>query len=193
MYAPTACAELELCDESDRSLIDRTLRGEHSAFEELVLRYQDRLFINMLRLCRSRDVAEEIVQDAFVQAYVKLDTFRHQAAFFSWLFRIAFNKFLCMKRKKRITLSLEDLTDMHSQPVDPTDSAEQRISRNEDRARVAHALQRLEPNSRSILQLREMDGMSYEEISQELNIKMGTVRSRLSRARSKLHHELVHD
>lgn len=192
--AESSSVRLDLRGQSDRGLIELTLDGRHEAFEALMGRHRGRLYANMLRLSRSSDIAEEIVQDAFAQAYFKLDSFRHQSAFFSWLFRIAFNKYLGLRRKRRPTLSLEELQQSHqSQPIDPADSAESEITRLEDRGRVTAALHRLDPETRAILLLREIRGLSYDQIGRELNLKMGTVRSRLSRARSKLYGELRRD
>lgn len=175
----------------DSALIDSTLSGDHDAYAQLMSRYQDRLFAAMLRLSESAELAEEIVHSAFVQAYLKLDTFRRHAAFSTWLFRIAYNKLLSLKRANRATSSLPHFDDGRKKElVDPGDSPERTCIRAEEVENLRAALAKLDPQSKAILVLRELKGLSYEEISDALNMKLGTVRSRLSRARCKLLHEL---
>ncbi len=191
MLAETKCAPADLSLAMDSVLIDLTLKGNHDAYAQLVSRYQDRLFASMLRIAQSAELAEEIVHLAFVQAYLKLDTFRRHSAFSTWLFRIAFNKMLSMKRATRATTSPPRFEDgRERESVDPGDSPERECIRAEERQSLHDALARLDTNSRTILVLRELNEMSYEEISEVLKIKLGTVRSKLSRARCKLLHEL---
>ena len=103
----------------DAQLIGRTLAGEPAAFGELVLRYQDRLYNSLLRVLGSAEDARDAVQDAFVQAFVKLDTFRGSSAFYTWLYRIAFNTAMSHARRQRPTRSLdEERTDRGREPVD---------------------------------------------------------------------------
>jgi RNA polymerase sigma-70 factor (ECF subfamily) len=183
-------ASIDHSTATEKTLIAEALSGDNAAFSELVSRNQNRLYAAMLRVAHSADMAEEIVQDTFVQAYLKLHTFRQTAAFSSWLYRIAFNKFLSMKRTRN-TASLDGMAennDLHI--VDPCDSAERACERFETRQQVTDALARLDNKSRSILVLREMNGLSYQEIGDVLRLKPGTVRSQLSRARSKLVREL---
>ena len=176
---------------SDSMLVDFSLAGDHQAFERLVIRHRERLYHAMLRVAKSAELAEELVQDSFVQAYVKLSTFKRKAAFSSWLFRIAFNKYLGMQRSRVLPTSLDTLEEgSHYQPIDHRDSPEQLAVRFEDRQRVIRALDRLQPKVRRILELREMQGLTYDEIGQVLKLKPGTVRSQLSRARGRLHQEL---
>lgn len=176
----------------DDQLIELTLRGSHRAFESLFARHKKQLYHSMLRVTKSADLSEELVQDSFVQAFVKLGSFKREAAFSSWIFRIALNKYLGMQRTRRASQSLDALEDnSHFEPIDPQDSPEQSCARSEDRDRVRNALDRLNPEVRRILWLREMKGLTYDEIGEELRLKPGTVRSQLSRARWKLHRELL--
>lgn len=187
--SPYPCADLSVV--SDSVLVDSTLRGNHAAYAQLVSRYQDRLHGSLMAVVQSADLAEELVHAAFVQAYLKLDTFRRQANFSTWLYRIAYNKFLSMKRAKRNTTSLRSWESSRQiEPIDPSDSPEQLCLRFEEISAVHDALARLDSRSRAILVLRELNELSYEEISEVLKMKLGTVRSQLSRARSKLHQEL---
>lgn len=191
MLADLNCEPVDLSAATDSALIDSTLGGDHAAFAQLVSRYQDRLYASMLSIVQSAELAEEIVQAAFVQAYLKLASFRRQSAFATWIFRIAYNKFLSMKRAARSTTSLDRLQDgRNNESVDPSDSPEEQCMRAEEVQTLRAALARLDTQSRTILVLREFNDLSYEEISEVLKIKLGTVRSKLSRARCKLHHEL---
>lgn len=176
---------------SESTLIAHALWGNNDAFTQLVNRNRDRLYSHMLRITRSHDLAEEIVQYAFVQAFLKLHTFRQQAAFSTWLFQIAYFQSISLNRKKVVTTSLNVLTEnSHWQPIDPGGSAETMCLRSEERQKVTDALARLDAKSRDILVLRELQGLTYEEIGTQLELRPGTVRSQLSRARAKLLQEL---
>lgn len=184
-----AFPDYSACPES--TLVAQARAGEHDAFTELMNRNRARLYTIMLRASHSSDLAEEIVQDTFVQAFIKLHTFRSQSAFSTWIYRIAFNKHSTLKRRHRATRSLEGLCEGGGQdPVDPHISAENLCLRAEAKLQVTRALARLDAQTRRILILREMQGLSYDEISQVMRIKLGTVRSRLSRARARLAQEL---
>jgi RNA polymerase sigma-70 factor, ECF subfamily len=173
---------------SEDELIQQALSGSGDAYGLLVERYQDRLFNAMLHIVGSADEAEDIVQDSFVQAYVKLDTFRGQSRFFTWLYRIAFNNALSRRRKRRVDASIEQGREATGgDPVDRHEAPEEPLLRQERVATVTAALQRLSEEHRAILVLREMQDLPYEEIAEILSINIGTVRSRLSRARNQLH------
>lgn len=142
----------------------------------------------MLHVVGSPDEAEDIVQDSFVQAYVKLDTFRRDSRFFTWLYRIAFNNALSRRRKRRGDASIEQNRELSgTEPEDRHESPEEPLMREERIAMLNSAMQRLSEEHRTILVLREMQDMAYEDIAEILSINIGTVRSRLSRARNQLH------
>jgi RNA polymerase sigma-70 factor (ECF subfamily) len=171
---------------SDDVLIDRTLAGQTEAFGELVLRYQDRLYSALTYASGDADEAREITQDAFVQALVKLDTFQRSAAFYTWLFRIAFNLRIGRKRRQRRHRIWEEQQTAsgaagrpHRGPEEPLESAE-RVQC------VRAAIDALADDHREVVLLREMEGCAYEEISRILDVPVGTVRSRLHRARAAL-------
>lgn len=168
----------------DASLIAATLAGDSAAFGDLVRTYQDRLFNSLLRLFGSADDAADIVQDAFVQAYVKLDSFRGNSAFYTWLYRIAFNLAMSKRRRDHREASLDQMKlILGSEPVDGQPDVDSAMLQNE-RANLVHsALAELSFEHRQILVLREIDGCSYEEIAEILSLPVGTVRSRLFRAR----------
>jgi RNA polymerase sigma-70 factor (ECF subfamily) len=177
---------------ADAQLIGRTLAGEPAAFGELVLRYQDRLYNSLVRVLGSAEDARDAVQDAFVQAFVKLDTFRGASAFYTWLYRIAFNTAMSHARRQRPTRSLdEERTDRGREPVDMQPTPAARLDMSERAVQVQQALAELCAEHREVIVLREMDGCKYEEIAEMLELPVGTVRSRLFRARLELRDRLA--
>jgi RNA polymerase sigma-70 factor (ECF subfamily) len=176
----------------DAPLIAATLAGDSAAFGQLVGLYQDRLYNSLLRVVGSAEDAGDIVQDAFVQAYVKLDTFRGSSAFYTWLYRIAFNLAMSHARRGRKTTSLDDMkSSMGSEAVDGQPPPEASMEQREQVEMVHAALAELSTEYRTILVLREIDGCRYEEIAKILDMPVGTVRSRLFRARLALREELA--
>src|SRR5262245_19856549 len=182
--------ELGLND--DAPLIAATLAGDTAAFGRLVGTYQDRLYNSLLRVLGSAEDAADIVQDAFVQAYTKLDTFRGTSAFYTWLYRIAFNLAMSHARRERKTTSLDGLKSLvGEEPMDGQPTAEAGVLEQE-RAELVHAaLAELTLDYRQILVLREIDGCRYDEIAEILDLPVGTVRSRLFRARLQLRDQLA--
>ena len=176
----------------DAQLIGRTLAGEPAAFGELVVRYQDRLYNSLVRVLGSAEDARDAVQDAFVQAFVKLDTFRGSSAFYTWLYRIAFNTAMSHARRQRPTRSLDDQrTELGREPVDGQPAPDARLDMSERATQVHRALAELSAENREVIVLREMDGCKYEEIAEILEVPVGTVRSRLFRARLELRDRLA--
>jgi RNA polymerase sigma-70 factor (ECF subfamily) len=166
----------------EEELIQSALAGNNGSFEVLVVRYQDRLYTAMISVVGNADEAEDVVQEAFIQAYLKLDTFQQNSRFFTWLYRIAFNFALAKRRRKKGNVSLDESREtVGLEPEFHGDAPEVRMSRSEDIALVHRAL---------ALLLREMEDMAYEEIAEVLSISIGTVRSRLNRARLALKTQL---
>lgn len=175
----------------DAQLIDDALEGNSEAFGQLVLKHQDRLYNTIVHVVGCRDEAEDVVQDAFVQAFVKLDTFRRNSAFYTWLYRIAFNTAISRRRRKRVTMSIEQSREATGdEPLDTDDGPSDRLLRQERVGQVQKAMSVLSDEHRAILVLREMEGCCYETISEILDLPIGTVRSRLHRARLQLRDEL---
>ena len=171
----------------DSQLIAAARQGDRTAFEALVRRYQDRLYAAMVQVTGSAEEAEDVVQDAFVRAFLKLDTFQNNSQFFTWLYRIAFNSALSRIRRRKGTTSLDQAREtVGDEPVDNFGAPDHRMLQDEQVAMVRMALQKLSDDHRTILVLREMDECAYEEIAEILQISIGTVRSRLNRARTQL-------
>jgi RNA polymerase sigma-70 factor (ECF subfamily) len=181
----------------DRRSIDACRAGRPGEFNELVRRYQDRLYHSVLRVVVNPEDAADVVQDAFVNAFQSLASFKGDSEFFTWLFRIAFNAAINQKRRTRSTVSLDSGRDGDAIPH-PADDAEgarphERIERTEDEARLHAALNRLSPDHRTAIILKDLDGMKYEDMAEVLGVAIGTVRSRLSRARLELREILETD
>ena len=171
----------------DARLIERTLAGDPSAFGCLVQKYQDRLYNALVQIAGgaagAREDARDVAQDAFVQAFVKLETFRGSSQFYTWLYRIAFNLHVSRKRRQRPSVSIdrsrEACGDEPSEDLPPAGDLEQQ----ERAVQVREALALLSEEHRTILVLREIDDLDYEAIAEAMDIPIGTVRSRLHRAR----------
>jgi len=175
---------------SDSKLISQTIAGEVEAFGALVDRYQPRLFNAMVHFLRDKTEAEDVVQDAFVLAMTKLDSFKGNSQFYTWLYRIAHNVAISKLRKKRPTMSLDYGTKDNPSPgfgiPDDGEQPGDRLEKEEQIQTLMSAMERLSDEHRSILILREMEGMDYEAIAGVLQLPVGTVRSRLHRARATL-------
>ena len=178
-----------MSDEAE--LIGEALGGDSSAFGEIVRRHQDRLYNAIVHFIGDRTEAEDIVQEAFLQAYLKLETFQGNSAFYTWLYRIAFNTAVSRRRRKRTETSVELIREQSGhEPEDTGDSPDSQLDRSEQAAQLYSALDRLSDEHRVILVLREIDGCDYEAIAEVLEINVGTVRSRLHRARTQLREKL---
>ena len=181
---------------TDAELIADSLRGQTEAFGQLVVRFQNRLFHSLVSMLGSPEDARDVAQDTFVQAFQKLYTFRGQSAFYSWLFRIALNTAASNRRKKqRVLVSIEaareqsglEIPDMH-----PDSRPSSGLETSERQAAVRTALGELTEEFRTVLVLKEIDGLRYEEIAEIVDCPIGTVRSRIHRARQELRSKLTH-
>ena len=175
--------------DDDRRLIADCLGGRRDAFGELVSRYQARLYNAAVRLVNSPEDAADVVQDAFLSAYQALHTFKGDAEFFTWLYRIAFNTAISLKRKRRPSVSLDAHT--RETGLDPDDPSEYvkpstALERTEDEQRLQYAIAKLSAEHRDVLLLKDIEGFKYEEIAEVLGVPIGTIRSRLHRARLEL-------
>jgi RNA polymerase sigma-70 factor (ECF subfamily) len=178
----------------EKQLIRECLAGRTEAFGELVIRYQDRLYNALTGIMGSPEDARDVAQDAFVQAFQKLKTFRGQSAFYSWLFRIALNAAASQKRRtRRKSASIDATRDQSANdPPDrrPDAAPSHALEANERRAAVQSALAQLPAEFRVPLVLKEIDGLKYHEIAVIVGCPVGTVRSRIHRARSELRQRL---
>ena len=178
----------------DQELIADCLAGQTQAFGDLVLRYQNRLFNTLTAVLGSADDARDVTQDAFVNAFQKLHTFRGRSAFYSWLFRIALNSAASQKRKtNRTVVSIDSNRELTGdEPADQHSDSRpgHALETQERQATVRTALGQLAEEFRTALILKEIENLSYEEIAEIVGCPIGTVRSRIHRARSELRERL---
>ena len=186
----------------DRVLVDRFRNGDQAAFDEMVTRYWDRIFSMVHQLLRNQQDAEEVTQDAFIRAHRGLVNFRGESAFSTWLYQIATNLarnryWYFFRRRRHATFSLDGtFSDRHPATFSDlvaTDAAgpARAAVANEFSELVTVCMERLGAKSREILILRNSLNHSYGEIARELGLSVGTVKSRIARAREKLRELLV--
>lgn len=184
-------------DLDDEMLVRQCQYGDLEAMDRLIVKYQDRVYNTILKICSNRDDAAELTQDTFVKVLESIGTFRGQSSFYTWLFRVAVNVTLnhCRRRQKLSSVSLDatnENLDKQRGPLaailadaglnDPATIAQQK----ELIERVIESISRLPEEYRVILILRDIEQMSYADIADVLRIEYGTVKSRLSRARTAL-------
>ncbi len=174
----------------DDECVTRAQRGEGKAFSELVGRYQNRIYRFLVRLTRSEDDALDLTQETFLRAYQGLARWRPDARFSTWLFQIARNLAFDLMRRNR-HIEFVPLADDDTAPS-PGPGPEADFEIAQRLRMVDEALARLPVEHREILLLREIEEMSYEEISAVLNLNSGTVKSRLARARAALLERVPH-
>jgi RNA polymerase sigma-70 factor (ECF subfamily) len=182
----------------DAVLIEKCRGGDSAALEQLILKYQNRIYNTILKICVNPDDAAELTQDAFVKIIESLDTFKGKSSFYTWAFRIAVNLTLnyCQRNARLVARSLEadnssagaetrqTLKDFLSDDSSPDPA---NVAQNKELCEIAvKSLMRLDEPQRAVVVLRDIEGMSYGQIAQVLDIELGTVRSRLSRARNRL-------
>jgi RNA polymerase sigma-70 factor (ECF subfamily) len=175
--------------DDDQGLIDACRRGQTEAFGMLVRRYQDRLYPTVLRLTGSADDAHDLLQETFLRAYQKLGLFHGGSSFYTWVYRIAVNLALSDRRRRKTARPAVDVSTRET--FDPPDDPSQTdpalpLERAERDARIQNALSALAADHRAVVVLKDLDGLRYEEIAEMLGIPVGTVRSRLHRARNEL-------
>ncbi|MCH9004375.1 MAG: RNA polymerase sigma factor RpoE [Proteobacteria bacterium] len=174
---------------SDQKLVKRVQKGDKGAFDLLVLKYQHKIVNLIMRYVRDPELALDIAQEAFIKAYRALPRFRGDSAFYTWMYRIAVNtakNYLAAQRRRPadVELDLQDPEqyDLHAK-LRETDTPEGITLSNELRETVERAIAALPEDLRTAIILRELEGMSYEEIAQTMECPVGTVRSRIFRAR----------
>lgn len=174
---------------SDQKLVERVQKGDKGAFDLLVLKYQHKIVNLVMRYVRDPELAMDIAQEAFIKAYRALPRFRGDSAFYTWMYRIAVNtakNHLAAQRRRPMDIELDlqdpEQYDLHAK-LKETDTPEGVTLSNELRETVEKAIAALPEDLRTAIVLREIEGMSYEEIAQTMECPVGTVRSRIFRAR----------
>lgn len=175
--------------EEDQQLVERVQRGDKRAFDLLVLKYQHKILGLVVRFVRDPHEAQDVAQEAFIKAYRALANFRGESAFYTWLYRIAINtaKNYLVSRGRRppeTDVSAEDAEFYDGDHgLKDLESPERLLLRDEIEATVHRAIAQLPEDLRTALTLREFDGLSYEDIAAVMLCPVGTVRSRIFRAR----------
>ena len=187
---------MAFCD--DFELIDETLKANTAAFDKLVLKYQDRIFNIAYRMLGSYEEAKDAAQEAFVNAYKSLGNFRRESSFYTYLCQILIN--LCKNRLRKLSqgakvVSIDDPVVLEDGQVqleipDTTDCPREALDRKDKQARIQDAVNSLDEEHKAVVVLRDIEGMSYEDIAQGLGLNMGTVKSKLHRARQMLKEKL---
>jgi RNA polymerase sigma-70 factor (ECF subfamily) len=180
----------------DQELVERVQQGDRAAFDLLVRKYQHKVVKLVSRYVRDSSEALDVAQEAFIKAYRAISSFRGESAFYTWLYRIAINtakNYLVAKNRQPVNKESEvgeaDQFDLASQLTD-IDTPEGLILSEEIRQTILQAIEQLPEDLRTAIILRELEGMSYEEIAQTMDCPVGTVRSRLFRARESIDNEL---
>lgn len=192
-------ADPEDISKGDALLIEQFRRGDPAATERLIVKYQNRIYNVVLRICADPDDAAELTQETFVKILENLGKFEGRSSFYTWAFRIAVNLTLnyCQRNAKLAVRSLDTEEEPYSSPPakqalkellsDDSSPDPEAVAQNRELHEIAiAALNKLDETHKAVLVLRDIEGMSYARIAEVLGIEIGTVRSRLSRARTKL-------
>lgn len=181
-------------DDADAGLVERAQRGDTKAFEMLVVKYQRRIERLIARMVRDVDLVQDIAQESFIRAYRALPKFRGESAFYTWLYRIAVNTakkaLVDLKRDPLVTDSAragvqddEDETSRSERELSDGETPDAVLASKEIAQAVNAAIEALSEDLRQAITLREIEGLSYDEIADMMNCPIGTVRSRIFRAR----------
>ncbi len=180
----------------DQVLVERVQKGDSRAFDLLVLKYQNRIINLVSRFVSDYAEAQDVAQEAFIKAYRAIDRFRGDSAFYTWLYRIAINtaKNYLVSRSRRPPTSDVDAHDAEQYATDSRlkdrDTPERELLKEEISAMINSTIKELPDDLRTAILLREMDGMSYEDIAITMGCPIGTVRSRIFRAREAIDEKL---
>jgi RNA polymerase sigma-70 factor (ECF subfamily) len=184
--------------DDDRQLVDEARRGDANAFRALVQRYQRRAFAVALGMVHDPDDARDITQEAFLKVHKNLGTFEGDAQFFTWMYRIVMNLCIDLLRKKRGEKVTFDDTRAHDEDDDTGIAPrrlgfdpQQALSDQELRKRIQAALAELSAPHRAVLLMREVEGLSYQEMAKLAGVSIGTIMSRLFHARKKMQKMLL--
>ena len=176
--------------EADLALVERVKRGDKAAFDLLVIKYQTRIINLVMRFVRNQSDAQDVTQEAFLKAYRALPNFRGDSAFYTWLYRIAVNtakNYLAVQASRRPPETEQDLSEMEQidggNALKDLETPEHMLLSREIEDTVVRAIEGLPDDLRTAITLRELEGLSYEEIAEAMDCPIGTVRSRIFRAR----------
>ena len=179
-------------DFDERTLIDRASGGDPEAFNRLMEQHERRMYAVALRMCANREDAQDCLQEAMLRVYRAIGGFKGESSFSTWVYRITMNTCLdeLRRRKNKQSTSLDDLLDEGWAPADDRSSPERQAVRAETARTLHQTIRELPEDMRAAVVLRDIQGYSYEEIAQILDINVGTIKSRISRGREKLREKL---
>lgn len=184
--------------DADIGIVRAVQEGDVAAFDQLILKYRERLFGVIYNMTSNREDASDLTQDAFIKAFQSINRFQGQSSFFTWLYKIAINSTLTHLRKNRLRtfFSLEKVDEDDRQSAEviealtDTTGAERDVFVHELQQKLNEAMQKLSIKHRTVVTLFEIDGLSHQEIAEVMNCSVGTVRSRLHYAKQLLQAEL---
>lgn len=178
----------------DLNLVKRAKKGDYQAFDLLVIKYQTRLIATAFKFVKDIQIAEDIVQESLIKSHKSLHSFREDSSFYTWIYRITVNtskNFLVSKKRRGELLQSEigQEGDIEIESISP-DSPEELLMSNQLKHVIENCLNQLSEDTKTAITLRELEGLSYEEISKIVNCPVGTVRSRIFRGREILDKEI---
>ncbi len=182
---------------NEREWIEKVLSGDQNAFAHLVTEYEKQVYHLCLRMVGNPEDAEDLAQEAFFKAWKGLKFYKFESSFSTWLYRLTTNACIdhLRKQKRQMTVSLTMDEEEEGQELDLPDREplpEDRLLKKEDQQQLQRAMEKLEEDARLILTLRVVEDLSYEQIAQIMDLKIGTVKSRLARARERLKNILAY-
>ena len=184
---------------TEKELVTRAKKGDQDAFGQLVLAHQNKVFTLCVHMMGSREEAEDMAQEAFLKAWRSLEGFHGESSFATWMHRLTTNLCLDHLRKQTrrqnisVAVSLDDEEAAFTEPADPGSDPQRELEKRERQRAVEKALRELPEHHRRALVMREVSGLSYQEIADALELDLGTVKSRIARAREALRKRLLED
>lgn len=185
--------------ETEKDLIDKARNGDQDAFGQLVLTHQNRVYTLCVHMVTDREEAADLAQEAFLKAWRNLSSFQGESSFATWMHRLTTNICLDYLRKQArrqnisVAVSLDDEESTWSEPADHTQDPQRALEQEERKAALSRALGQLPEHHRRMLLMREVSGMSYQEIADAMDADLGTIKSRIHRAREHLRKILLRD
>ncbi len=183
----------------EKDLIQRAKNGDQDAFGQLVLAHQNKIYTLCVHMVTDREEAADLAQEAFLKAWRSLTSFQGESSFATWMHRLTTNVCLDYLRKQSrrqnisTAVSLDDEDSGWTEPADHSQDPQEQLERAEQKRLLAKALEELPEHHRRMLVMREVSGMSYQEIADALEVDLGTIKSRIARARERLRKILVQD
>ncbi len=181
----------------DDGFVVRALKGDESAYKDLMEKYDRPIYFHIRKMIKEKELVEDLVQEVFMKAFKNLETYSNEYAFSTWLYRIATNHTIDYLRKKKLqTLSINDPYktkdgEVEIQLPDETYATDKKVIKKERKAIVQDAIANLPEKYRAVIQLRHMEEYSYDEIADELDLPLGTVKAHIFRARELLYKALI--